>query len=306
MARSGRSSGHYLALGALVLSGVSFQVGAAVGVLLFPAIGFLAVVGLRLVFGAPILWMVGRPRLGSLTRSDLMTAATFGIVSGAMSLSLFAAVERIGLGVAVTIEFTGPLAVSLLTSRRWLNGCCAVIAAGAVCALTGLSGKVDPMGCALGFVAAGLWASSILLSSRMGSTIPGRQGPAVAVAAAAVCFAPVALIHAGRGLADPGILLLGFCAAILATVVPQLLELFAIRRLSRGEYGNLMALYPAIAGIVGVLVLREDLSPSQWTAIATISAVSCIVTISADRRARMPRGMESGDSRTAPLAAVSE
>ncbi|MHA4854592.1 EamA family transporter [Rhodococcus sp. MSC1_016] len=294
---SSETSSKARALGAVVLSGTSFQVGAAFGALLFPAVGATGVVALRMLIAAPTLLLIGRPRFARFTRPEFLIIGCLGTAMATMSLALFAAVDRVGLGVAVTIEFLGPLTVSLLSSKRIVDAVCAVGAAAAVVLLTGFSGNSDPLGLVLAFLAAAMWGSSIVLNARLSVALPGTQGTAAAMAVAALWCIPIGAVSAGSALLDWKILLIGVGAAVLASVIPPLLELFAIRRLTRATYGTVMALYPAIAALAGLIVLGERLGGTQWVAVALICTSSAAATLSAanspHHNTNHPRGADT-------------
>ena len=277
--RSARSA----ALGAVVLSGVSFQLGAAVGALIMPTVGFVGVVAIRMMVAAPVVLLVGRPRLRDFSRRQLIQVIVLGVVMATMSLTLFAAIERIGLGLAVTIEFLGPLTISLIASRRMRDAVGAFIVAAAVVLLAGADGQVDLVGILLAFVAATCWATAITLNGSVGRSIPGNAGPAVAMTVGAVFVVPVGLAATGTNFLDLHVLWAGAGTALLASVFPPLLELFAIRRLSRPAYGTSMALYPAVAALCGWVILGESLSIVKWCAVSTICVVSALATYSASR-----------------------
>ncbi|MDF3306228.1 EamA family transporter [Rhodococcus sp. T2V] len=271
------------ALGAVVLSGVSFQLGAAVGALIMPTVGFVGVVAIRMMVAAPVLLLVGRPRLREFSRRQLIQVIALGVVMATMSLTLFAAIERVGLGLAVTIEFLGPLTISLFASRRMRDAVGALVVAVAVVLLAGADGQVDLVGILLAFIAATCWATAITLNGSVGKSIPGNAGPAVAMTVGAVFVVPVGLAATGTNFFDLHVLWAGAGTALLASVFPPLLELFAIRRLSRAAYGTSMALYPAVAALCGWVVLDEGLGIVEWCAVSTICVVSALTTYSASR-----------------------
>ena len=175
---------------ASVAGSISVQTGAALGATLFPLIGPLGVVAVRQAVAAAALLAIARPRWSGLTRRQLVPAALLGVVLVVMNLSLYSAVERIGLGLAVTLEFLGPLAVALASSRRKVDGVLALVAGLGVVLLTGSVPGIDLAGVLFGLVAAVAWAAYILLNQRVGARLPGVQGTALASAVAALLTAP--------------------------------------------------------------------------------------------------------------------
>jgi inner membrane transporter RhtA len=264
----------------LVLGGiVSVQVGAAVAERLFPVVGPGGAVLLRLALGAVILAAVSRPRLGAV-RGQLREALAFGAVLAAMNLSFYAAIDRIPLGPAVTVEFLGPLLLAVAVSRRRLDVVWAVVAGLGVVALSWQSGAsgLDPVGVGLAALAGACWAGYIVLSQRLGAAAPGLAGLAVAVAAAALVAAPFGLAQGGLRLLEPRTLLLGAAVGLLSSAVPYALELMALRRLAAGTFGILMSIEPAVGALAGLLLLGEGLRPLQVLGIALVCLASAAVT----------------------------
>jgi inner membrane transporter RhtA len=264
----------------LVLGGiVSVQVGAAVAERLFPVVGPGGAVLLRLALGAAILAAVSRPRRAAV-REHLRVALAFGAVLAAMNLSFYAAIDRIPLGPAVTIEFLGPLLLAVAVSRRRLDVLWAVVAGLGVVALSWESGAIglDPVGIGLAALAGVCWAGYIVLSQRLGAAAPGLAGLAVAVGAAAVVAAPFGLAQGGARLLEPRTLLLGLAVGLLSSAVPYALELMALRRLAAGTFGILMSIEPAVGALAGLLLLGEGLRPPQVVGIALVCVASAAVT----------------------------
>ncbi|MFC9553048.1 DMT family transporter [Rhodococcus sp. NPDC056960] len=282
---------------------MSFQSGAAVGALIMPTVGFVGVVAIRMMVAAPVLLLVGRPRLREFSRRQLIQVIALGVVMATMSLTLFASIERIGLGLAVTIEFLGPLTVSLVASRRTRDALGALVVAAAVVLLAGADGRVDLVGILLAFSAATCWATAITLNGSVGKSIPGNAGPAVAMTVGAVFVVPVGLAATGANFLDVHVLWAGAGTALLASVFPPLLELFAIRRLSRAAYGTSMALYPAVAALCGWAILDESLSIVKWCAVSTICLVSALATNPASGQGKQ-RTMPDTNSRSTPASSA--
>ncbi|MER5951488.1 EamA family transporter [Streptomyces sp. NPDC001904] len=262
----------------LVLAGcVSVQFGGAVAVSLMPRAGAVGVVTLRLVVAAVILLVVCRPRLRGHSRADWGTVIAFGIAMGGMNLLFYQAAARIPLGLAVTFEVLGPLALSVIASRRAIN----LLWAG--CALVGVFllggagnglGGLDPVGVAFAVAAGGAWATYIVFSARTGRRFPQADGLALAMAVAAVLCLPLGLVAAGPKLFDPTTIALGSAVAVMSSVLPYTLELIALRRLPASTFAVMMSLEPAIAALAGFLVLSQALSWVEAAAIAFVIAAS--------------------------------
>lgn len=269
----------------LVFGGIaSVQFGAAVAKGLFATAGPGGTVLLRLLLSAAVMLALARPRLAGRPAPSLRAAALFGLVLACMNLSFYEALDRIPLGVAVTVEFTGPLAVAIGGSRRWADGLWVLLAGLGVLLLTGSGGgALDAVGVALAALAGACWAAYILLAQRVGTLFPGMSGLALALAVGAVVMLPVGVAGAGSALVRPGVLLAGFAVAMLSSVVPYSLELAALRRLPAAVFGVLMSLEPAVAALAGWAILHEGLRPRQLLGIGCVSAASAGVTL---RRAR--------------------
>ncbi len=268
---------------ALVGTGaVSVQFGAAVATKLFPRVGPAGAVTLRLVLAAAVLVAAvapGRssrwPDRGSRPRSDWIVVAGFGLVLAAMNLSFYEALDRIPLGVAVTIEFSGPLALALAGSRRWTDGLWALAAgAGVVLLATGTGSGLDPVGIVLALVAGACWAAYILLSRETGRRFSSVQGLAWAMSVGGLAVLPAGVAAGGRALADPAVLGLGLSVAVLSSVVPYSLELIALRRVTARAFGVMMSLEPALATAAGFVVLGQQLTLREWVALGLVVAAN--------------------------------
>ena len=261
---------------------VSAQVGAAVAKFLFAALGPAATVSLRTAFAALVLLLVWRPRLRGRTRADLLAVLMLGVTMAGMSLSFYPALERIPLGVAVTLSFAGPLGIALVGSRRRLDFLWGVLAVAGILVLSPIGGTVDPLGGALALLGGAFWATSILLSARIGRTIPGGGGLALAMTVAAVATLPFGVAAGERVAADPRLLLAALGVGLLSSVVPFSLELKALRRIPVRVFGVLMSLEPAIAALVGLVLLGEALGMREMAAIGLVVTASVGATRTAD------------------------
>jgi len=267
----------------LVLGAVaSVQSGAAVATRLFPEVGPGGAVLLRLALSALILLCFARPRLRGRSRVDLGWAVAYGVALGGMNATFYEALSRIPLGVAVTVEFVGPLAVAVLGSRRLLDLVWVALAGLGVALLTtGGAGGLDGLGVVLALVAGGFWAAYILLAQRVGRVYPGASGLTAALVVATIVVAPFGLITAGTRLWDAGVIARGAAVAVLSSAVPYSLELFALRRMRASVFGVLMSLEPAMAALSGLLFLGQHLRAREWAAVGCVMVAS----IGATRRA---------------------
>ena len=261
---------------------VSAQVGASAAKYMFAALGPAATVSLRTAFAALILLLVWRPRLRGRSRADLLAALALGATLAGLSLSFYAALERIPLGVAMTLEFAGPLGIALVGSRRRLDLLWGVLAVAGILVLSPIGGTVDPLGAALALLGGTFWAGSILLSARIGRTIPGGGGLAMAMAVAAIVTLPFGIVAGERVAADPRLLLIALGVALLSSVIPFSLELEALRRIPVRVFGVLMSLEPAIAALVGLVLLGEVLRVREMAAIGLVVTASVGATKTAE------------------------
>ena len=271
----------------LVIGGLLCQeVGASVAVLLFPSVGALGMVALRLGFSALVLMLLVRPRLLGYARSDWVTVAGFGLVLAAMNVLFYEALARLTLGAAVTIEVLGPLVLSVILSRRasgWLWAGLAV--AGVVLLGLGDLAGLDPVGIAFAAGAGVMWAGYILLSSRVGARFPRLDGLAIAMTVAAIVTLPIGFAATGARLFAPGLLLAGLAVAVLSSAIPYALELLALRRMPASTFSILMSLAPAVAAVTGFLVLGQALTLVQSVAIALVVVASAGAVRTAARHA---------------------
>jgi inner membrane transporter RhtA len=261
--------------GLVLVAIASTQLGAALAKSLFDDLGASGTVFLRVLFAALVLVALWRPGLRRWTRADLALAGAFGVALAGMNLSFYAAIDRIPLGIAVTLEFAGPLAVAVLGSRRALDVLWAVLAAAGILLLAGPGGgSLDPAGVVLALVAGACWGSYILLSQRAGRAFPGGAGLAIAMAFGAVLLLPVGVAGAGTALLAPGVLAVGAAVAMLSSALPYSLELEALRRLPAHVFGVLMSLEPGVAALVGFAVLGEVLEARELAAILLVVCAS--------------------------------
>jgi inner membrane transporter RhtA len=272
-------SGALLALCSMSL----VQLGAALSPPLFDRAGVAGVTWLRLLAGALILWVWARPRVRGRSRADLLGAVALGVASGAMTIAFMEAIDRVPLGVVVTIEFLGPLAIGLAGARRWRDALWVALAGGGVALLTlgnGTEGSLDGLGLLLAAAAGTGWGCYILLTRRVGRAWTGVEGLAVAMAVAAVVTAPLGVADGGTRLLHLDVLAACIGLAVLLPVLPYSFEMAALRRLPASTFGVLMSLEPGIGALLGFLVLGQGMTAVGVLAIGMVIAASAGATAS--------------------------
>ncbi|MEU8625653.1 EamA family transporter [Streptomyces sp. NPDC048669] len=277
---AGRGAGVALMLG----SGLSNQTGASVAALAFPVLGPAGVVAVRQWVAAVVLGAVGRPRLRHFSAAQWRPVLGLALVFAGMNLSLYMAIERIGLGLAVTLEFLGPLAVALAGSRRRADLAAAVAAAGAVAVLTRPTPSTDYLGIGLALLAAACWACYILLNRTVGTRLPGLEGSAAAAAVSATLYLPVGAWVLWHHPPTPAALGCALTAGVLSSAVPFLADLLALRRVPAHFFGMFMSVNPVFAALVGLAVLGQRLDTLAWLAIAVIVAANTAAASTGRRR----------------------
>jgi inner membrane transporter RhtA len=262
-------------VGLVLTATASVQFGAAIAAKIFDRVGPAGASLLRLVFAAALLLAVWRPRPRAHTAADLRLAGLFGVVLGLMNLSFYEGLARLPLGVAVTIEFIGPLGVAIAGSRRRLDLVWALLAAVAIVLLAKPGGGgIDALGVAFTLFAAACWAAYILLATRVGRRFARGSGLSMAmVVATAVVLVP-GVVGGGGHILHPSILAIGFVVAMLSSVIPYSLETEALRRMPPHVFGVLMSLEPAVAALAGFLILGERLDAQQFAAIGMVVVAS--------------------------------
>jgi inner membrane transporter RhtA len=265
----------------VIVAAMSVQFGAALGSTLFDTLGPGGASLLRQGFAAVILLALWRPRIRAYDAAALRLAAGFGVALGLMNLCFYEALDRIPLGVCVTIEFIGPVAVAVAFSRRALDLVWVALAAGGIVLLADPFGArgVDRTGLVLILAAATLWAVYIVLAQRATRVFHGSTGLALAAGVAWLMPLAPGLTEAGVGdLLAPGALAVGLAVALLSSVIPYSLESESLRRLPAGVFGVLMSLEPAVAALAGFVVLGQRLSARDLVAIALVIVASVGVT----------------------------
>ena len=266
-------------VGLLLLAVVSIQVGAALAQGLFGQIGPGGTVFLRVLFAALVLLAVWRPRLRGRSRAELRLLLAFGLALAGMNAAFYASIERIPLGIAVTLEFVGPLGLAVAASRRARDLAWAGLAGAGVALLAPWGGaRLDPVGVGLALVAAAFWAAYIPLAARAGQLAPGGGALALSMVVTALALAPGGLM-AGPALVRPEVLLAGFGVALLSSAVPYSLELEALRWLPQRVFSVLLSLEPAVAALAGLVLLGEGLLARELFAVGLVVLASLGVTL---------------------------
>ena len=265
----------------LIASISSVQFGSAFADGIFGRAGPGGVAFLRVLFTALVLLAVVRPSLRGRTRSEITSVLAYGLFLAAMNWSFYEALSRLPLGVAVTIEFTGPLAVAFAGSRRVLDALWVALAAGGVVllALRGGHDGVHALGVVFALIAAIGWAIYILLAKRVGTSFGALEALAIGMAAGTFVVLPAGLIEGGRALLNPVVLASCLGVAVLSSLIPYSLELIALRRLSTGVFGLLMSLEPAVAALAGVVILGQPLSLVLGIALVMVVTASVGITV---------------------------
>jgi inner membrane transporter RhtA len=251
-------------------SALSNQVGAALGAHAFGVIGPPGVVAVRQVVAAAVLLPAARPPVRRMTRAQWWPVLLLALVFGCMNLGLYTAVDRIGLGLAVTLEFLGPLAVALAGSRSRRDLATAVVAAAGVYVLVLPGPSSDWPGIAAGLVAAACWAAYILLNRVAGARLPGLQAPAVATSLCAVAYLPVLVLLARGGLLGGAPLGWAVAAGLLSSVVPYAADLIALRFVPQRFFGVFMSVHPVLAALVGTVLLGQLLGAHEWAGVGVV------------------------------------
>ena len=263
------------AVGLVFAAACSVQGGAAVAKSLFPQLGPPGVVFLRLLFGSAALWAIARPQLRNRRRADLRLIAALGVVLVSMNITFYEALARVPLGIAVTVEFVGPLAVAVLGSRKAVDLLWVVLAGAGVGLLADGGGTaVRPLGIVLAATAGFFWALYILIGVRVGRAFSGATGLAPAMALGALLMAPWGILSAGHHLRDAQLVGAAVGVGLLSSALPWSLELEALRRLPPHVFSIVLSLEPALAALAGFVFLHEHLHSRAWVAIALVMLAS--------------------------------
>lgn len=279
--------GVWLALLAVFVAVCCMQIGAALGKLIFPVVGAAGASALRIFFASLILLAVFRPwralPQGKAWRPLLLYGATLGF----MNLFYYLSIARIPLGIAVALEFLGPLAVAVLNSRRpsdWLYVALAVIGVAILLPIHSGAGPLDGLGVVLAILAGACWGLYIIFGQRTSAVVPAGTATAIGMVVACCVVLPVGIAQSGAALLTPHILPIAVGIALLSSAIPYSLEMLALKRLPAQTFSILMSGEPACAALSGFLILGEQLSLSQWIAIACVMAASIGSSLSARKR----------------------
>ncbi|MBV6290318.1 threonine/homoserine exporter RhtA [Pseudomonas aegrilactucae] len=269
-------------VGLLLIAMASIQTGASLAKSMFPLVGAQGTTALRLIFASVIMLLLLRPWRARFTATTLKTVIIYGMALGGMNLLFYMSLRSVPLGIAVALEFTGPLAVALYASRRvvdflWIG--LAVIGLLLLVPIGQTDASIDLVGASYALGAGVCWALYILYGQKAGAE-HGIQTAALGVMVAALFIAPIGIVHAGTALLSPALLPVAIGVAILSTALPYSLEMVALTRLPARTFGTLMSIEPAFGALSGLLFLGEVLSLAQWLAIAAIITASVGATLS--------------------------
>jgi inner membrane transporter RhtA len=273
----------WLAVASVLLAMVTIQSGASVAKQLFPLIGPAGTTALRVGFSALMLWLVFRPWRQLPQRRNWRSVIVYGTCLGGMNLLFYLAIARIPLGIGVALEFTGPLAVALFSSRRKQDLLWVALALGGILLLLPDMTSVDaldPVGVGLALGAGACWAGYILFGQRAGNLASGGITVALGMTVAAAFLVPIGLVSAGSSLFSWQVIPLAIVVAALSSALPYSLEMVALKALPAKSFSVLMSLEPAIAALAGFLLLAELLSLTQWLAILLVISASLGSTLS--------------------------
>ncbi len=272
-------------IGLLLIAMASIQTGASLAKSLFPLVGAQGTTSLRLIFASVILLLVLRPWRARFTAKSLRTVFIYGIALGGMNFLFYMSLRSVPLGIAVALEFTGPLAVALFASRKPLDFVWIALAAIGLLLLIPIgqeNANLDMTGVAYALGAGVCWAAYILFGQKAGED-NGIQTAALGVLIAAIFIAPIGVVHAGSALWDISLIPTAIAVAVLSTALPYSLEMVALTRMPARTFGTLASIEPAFGALSGILFLSEHLSLLQWLAISAIIMASAGATLTARR-----------------------
>lgn len=278
------TSGARRGYAAMLMGALSTQSGAALGAHAFDAIGPAGVVAVRQLVAAVTLLAAARPRWRGLTWSQWWPVLLLSGVFAGMNLSIYLAIDRVGLGLAVTLEFLGPLAVALLGSRRVVDLLAALAAGAGVYVLVLPGPSTDVLGIALGLTAALCWGVYILANRLVGARLPGLTGLALATTIAATSLLPVLVWLVVHGRMTGPALGYAVVAGVLSSAVNYALDVYALRRVTPAAFGLFMSVHPVCAALAGLVLLSQRLALHEWLGILTVVAANAVAMAYAARR----------------------
>lgn len=270
----------------MLTAATSTQMGAAWGSHAFTAIGPAGVVAVRQLVASAVLLPLTRPDVRRLTRGQWVRVAWLAAMFAGMNLGLYAAVDRIGLGLAVTLEFLGPLAVALLGSRSVRDLALVVLAGVGVYVLVLPGPSSDVLGIAFGLAAAACWGGYILANRSVGAALPGVQGTALATAVSATAYLPVLVWLVAGDRFTAAALGLAVVAGVLSTVVPYTLDLLVLRRVPAAVFGVAMSAHPVLAALVGMVLLGQFLAVHEWVGMTLVVLANAVTMAARGRSSR--------------------
>ncbi len=276
MSQKSIKGGTWIAVAALLVSIFCFQIGASIAKQLFPLVGAEGTVALRVGLSAVMMLAIGRPWRAPWRGANWRALLVYGVSLGTMNFLFYMALRTIPLGIAVALEFSGPLAVALIHSRRVVDFLWVALAVTGLALLLPIhagAAALDWTGVAFALGAAVCWALYIVFGQKAGASL-GQYATGLGIAVAACVIFPIGFVHAGMALFRPDVLPLGIGVAILSSAFPYTLEMFALTRLPTQAFGTLMSLEPAAGALMGLLLLGEQLSFLQWTAIVIVILAS--------------------------------
>jgi inner membrane transporter RhtA len=279
-----------LPIALLLAAMLSVQAGASIAKTLFPVVGPVGMVALRIALGTIVLCILMRPWRARITSTTWRPLAIYGVTLGVMNLFYYLSLSRVPLGIAVAIEFTGPLAVAVFSSRRLIDFSWIALAAGGLVLLLPVAHigvGIDPLGALYALAAGACWALYIIFGQKAGAD-HGAQTVAIGSLISAVIVIPIGLLDRGPALFSGPMLLPGLAVGVLSTALPYTLEMYALTRLPARTFGILMSIEPAFGALIGYFYLHERLTAVQWTAIGLVIAASIGAT--ASTRQTIPMG----------------
>nr|WP_314483580.1 threonine/homoserine exporter RhtA [uncultured Pseudomonas sp.] len=269
-------------IGLLLIAMASIQTGASIAKSMFPLIGAQGTTSLRLIFASLIMLVLLRPWRARFNTRTLRNVVIYGMALGGMNFLFYMSLQTVPIGIAVALEFTGPLAVAIFASRRAIDFIWIALAIFGLLMLlpAGHGGQaLDPLGATYAVGAGACWALYIVFGQRAGAE-HGVQSAALGVVVAALFIAPIGIVHAGSLLLTPAVIPMAIAVAVLSTALPYSLEMVALTRMPARTFGTLMSIEPAFGALSGLLFLGEVLSFTQWLAIVAIIAASVGTTLS--------------------------
>ncbi|MES3037124.1 MAG: DMT family transporter [Bdellovibrionota bacterium] len=275
----------------VIIAMLSIQYGASLAKQLFPFLGAQGTTTLRLLFATIILFCIFRPWRGKISRLEYRWIIFYGLSLGAMNLLFYFSLERIPLGIAVAVEFTGPLAVALWSSRKALDFVWAFLAVAGIILILPVSEKsvpVDPLGVALALGAGFFWACYIVFGQKGGSTITGGKITSYGMLIATLVALPFGIAHSGAELFNSKYLPIGILVAIFSSAIPYTLEMIGLKKIPTKTFGILMSVEPAVAALMGLIFLQEHLALAQWIAVIFIILASTGSALNLSKRKTVP------------------